>query len=262
MNIILGSTPVLLRTMFFVLSCMGAQQAFAQELADHQYTSEAITTGLRIYTQQCSLCHGPQGDLVDGINLRTGQFRDAQTDDDLMLAIREGLADGRMPAFNLSADELNGLIAFIRAGFEPNYEEVIIGDAERGKLLFEGEGKCAECHRVGGVGPRIAPDLSSIALTLTPATLQQNLLDPASVLLPINRQVRIVTLDEETIVGRRLNEDTYTIQLIDSQERLRSVRKSEIATYTISEAPSKEPTTLSEDEVADVIAYLLTLRGL
>ena len=38
-----------------------------------------------------------------------------------------------------------------------------------------------------------------------------------------NEFTRAVTRDGETIRGRRLNEDTYTVQLIDSQERLRSL---------------------------------------
>ena len=95
----------------------------------------------------------------------------------------------------------------------------------------------------------------------TPAILQLNLLDPAAAVLPINRPVRIVTRSEETITGRRLNEDTYTVQLIDSEERLRSLQKSELVSYEVSEQPSKQPTDLSSDEVADVIGYLLTLRG-
>jgi hypothetical protein len=95
----------------------------------------------------------------------------------------------------------------------------------------------------------------------TPTNLQLNLIDPAAALLPINRPIRLVTRNEETIVGRRLNEDTYTVQLIDSQERLRSLLKSELVTYEISERPSKQPTNLTNDEVADVVGYLLTLRG-
>jgi hypothetical protein len=89
-----------------------------------------------------------------------------------------------------------------------------------------------------------------------------NLLDPATALLPINRPVRIVTRNEETVVGRRLNEDTYSVQIIDSQERLRSLLKTDIVRYEISDAPSKQPTTLTSEEVADVVGYLLTLRGL
>ena len=239
-----------------------AQHAVAQEVGDHQYTSEAVETGSRVYTQQCALCHGPQGDLVDGIDLSIGQFRTAQSDSDLVDVISDGAAEGRMPAFNLRAEEMNGIIAFIRAGFDPEGVAVRIGDPARGKALFEGKGECADCHRVRGVGPRTAPDLSNIGAIRTPASLQRNLLDPATALLPINRPVRLVTRNEETIVGRRLNEDTYTVQIIDSQERLRSLKKSDLVSYEISDQPSKQPTDMTSDEVADVVGYLLSLRGI
>ncbi len=247
---------------FWGLILMPLHQALAQEVGDHQYTSQAIEAGSQVYTQQCALCHGPQGDLVDGINLSIGQFRTVQSDTDLRQVISEGAAQGRMPAFTLRAEEMNGVIAFIRAGFDPEGVAVRIGDPIRGKMLFEGAGQCADCHRVGGVGPRTAPDLSNIGAIRTPASLQRNILDPATALLPINRSVRLVTRFEETIVGRRLNEDTYTVQVIDSQERLRSLKKIDLVSYEISDEPSKQPTTMSSDEVADVIGYLLTLRGL
>ncbi len=233
----------------------------AQEVSDHQYSSEAIQAGLAIYSRECALCHGPQGDLVSGINLRLGQFRTASSDEDLRQVISNGAAQGQMPAFNFRDEELSGVIAYIRAGFDPDGVAVRIGDPERGRVLFEGKGECASCHRVNGVGPRTAPDLSSIGILRTPTNLQLNLIDPAAALLPINRPTRLVTRNEETIVGRRLNEDTYTVQLIDSQERLRSLLKSELVTYEISERPSKQPTNLTNDEVADVVGYLLTLRG-
>ena len=117
------------------------------------------------------------------------------------------------------------------------------------------------CHRVSGAGPRTAPDLTEIGAIRTPASLQQNLIDPAAAILPINRPIRLVTRNEETVLGRRLNEDTYTIQVIDSNERLRSFRKSDLVSYEVSMRPSKGPTELSGDEVADVVGYLLTLRG-
>ena len=233
----------------------------AQEVSDHQYSTEAIQTGLAIYSRECALCHGPQGDLVSGINLRLGQFRTASSDEDLREVISNGAAQGQMPAFNFRDSDISGLIAYIRAGFDPDGVAVRIGDPERGKALFEGKGECASCHRVNGVGPRTAPDLSSIGVLRTPSNLQLNLIDPAAALLPINRPVRIVTQGEETILGRRLNEDTYTVQVIDSEERLRSLRKSELVTYEVSEPPSKTPTNLSTEEVADVVGYLLTLRG-
>ena len=51
--------------------------------------------------------------------------------------------------------------------------------------------------------------------------------------MPINRPVRAVTKDGRSINGRRLNEDTYTVQLIDEQERLVSLTKADLREYTI-----------------------------
>ncbi|MDD9891461.1 MAG: c-type cytochrome [Gammaproteobacteria bacterium] len=233
----------------------------AQELGDHTYSTEAIERGSRIYSRECALCHGPQGDIVDGVNLRAGIFKNVRSDDDIRRVVTQGAGQGLMPGFGLSANELDGIIAYIRAGFDPEGVAVRIGDPIRGQELFLGEGQCADCHRVNGNGPRTAPDLSEIGAIRTPASLQRNLLDPAAAILPINRPIRIVTREEETVIGRRLNEDTYTVQVIDSNERLRSFIKSDLVSYEISMLPSKAPTTLSSDEVADVVGYLLTLRG-
>ncbi|MDA1371712.1 MAG: c-type cytochrome [Proteobacteria bacterium] len=239
------------------------QPSMAQDTGDHTYSSEAILAGLGVYNRQCALCHGPNGSSIDGINLSQGVFRTVVTDDDLRAVIADGSAAGRMPSFLLSTDEMIGIVAYIRAGFDPEGIGASgIGDPARGKLLFEGKGECADCHRVNGVGPRTAPDLSNIGAIRSPTSLQRNIVDPATALLPINRPVRLVTRNEETILGRRLNEDSYSVQIIDSNEKLRSVRKSDLVTYEIGDAPSKQPTTLASDEVADVVAYLLTLRGL
>ena len=129
-------------------------------------------------------------------------------------------------------------------------------------MLFSGKGECTSCHRVNGQGPRFAPDLSDIGAIRNPVRLQRSILDPSAALLPIHRPVRVVTSDGETIFGRRLNEDTYTVQLIDSKERLRSLVKADLVEYEVSTKSNKEPTKLSADEVADVIGYLLTLRGM
>ena len=246
----------------FALLLPTAEQGHAQSSGSHQYTSADIEAGSRVYTSECALCHGANGDEVDGVNLRLGRFRRSVSDDDLREVITTGLSNARMPAFDLSSDELDGIIAYIRAGFDPSGIAVKVGDVARGQSLFEGEGDCSSCHRVNGRGPRSAPDLSDIGAVRTPAALQRAILDPITALLPINRPVRAVTREGETVLGRRLNEDTYTVQLIDSQGRLRSLVKADLAEYEISETPTMEPTTLSSDQVADLIGYLLSLRGM
>ena len=81
--------------------------------------------------------------------------------------------------------------------------------------------------------------------------------------LPINRPIRIVMRDGKTIHGRRLNEDTYTVQIIDDEEHLRSIEKREARTLDV-DTKSSMPAyadRLTAVEIADVVAYLLTLRG-
>jgi cytochrome c oxidase cbb3-type subunit III len=136
------------------------------------------------------------------------------------------------------------------------------GDAGRGRATFEGKGGCLRCHRVGAQGARVAPDLSDVGALRGPASLQRSLTSPSSQMMPINRPVRAVTRDGTVITGRRLNEDTYTVQLFDDQERLVSLTKADLREYTILTAsPMPAYTSLSPDELADLVAYLLSLKG-
>jgi hypothetical protein len=110
----------------------------------------------------------------------------------------------------------------------------------------------------------VAPDLSDIGAIRTPSALQRSLLDPTSAMLPINRPVRAVTRDGRTIRGRRLNEDTYSVQLIDEQERLVSLVKAELREYELAKTSPMRSMAgiLTADEQADLVAYLLSLKGL
>ena len=83
-------------------------------------------------------------------------------------------------------------------------------------------------------------------------------------MLPVNRPVRAVTSDGTVINGQRLNEDTFTVQLIDQQEKLRSFVKAELREYAVLTTSPMPPATdtLDEQALADVLAYLLSLKGL
>jgi cytochrome c oxidase cbb3-type subunit 3 len=231
---------------------------------DHQFYSAAdIEAGGRVYRAQCAQCHGPNGDLVGGIDLRKGQFRRSSTNEELAKVIANGIPGTGMPPSPMQPAEITAIIAFIRAGFDPDARAVRVGDAARGKALFEGKAACNTCHRVKGVGPRVAPDLTDIGAARAPDALHATLLDPSSRMMPINRPVRIVMKDGTAIIGRRLNEDTYTVQIIDDKEALRSLIKANMRSYVV-ETASTMPSyakRLTPDEIADVIAYLLTLKG-
>jgi len=232
---------------------------------DHgQYSRADVEAGQRLYGPQCQVCHGSTGDGVPGVDLRLGRFRRAASDEDLARTITAGVPGTGMPAFVLTPAELTAVIAFIRAGFDPGSAAVRVGDAERGRTLFVGRAECASCHRVNGRGPRLAPDLSDIGAIRTLAALQRALLTPDESLLPIHRPVRVTLKDGRTLQGRHLNEDSYTVQLIDEQENLRSLSKSDLRALTVltTAAMPSYAGRLSDTELADVIAYLVSLKGL
>jgi cytochrome c oxidase cbb3-type subunit III len=251
----------------FVLfaASLTASVAAQQNSTEHpgQYTQADVEAGARLYSSQCQQCHGLNGDQITGIDLRRGQFRRSTSDEDLARVITSGVPNTAMPPFSLRPPEVTSVIAFIRAGFDPAGTAVKIGNAARGRELVTGRGACLTCHRVNGNGSRLAPDLSDIGAVRSPAALQRSLTDPSSAMLPINRPVQITTKDGRTLKGRRLNEDTFTVQIIDQQERLHSLEKKDIRSLdvqTVSTMPSLTGK-MSPEEISDVIAYLLTLRG-
>jgi putative heme-binding domain-containing protein len=226
------------------------------------YAQADIAYGSQLYDAQCTTCHGANGDGVGGVDLRSGRFRNAVTDQDLVRVITNGLQGTGMQAFKFDPGELAGIVAFLRNMTTFDRGSVKPGDAGRGRATFEGKGGCLRCHRVGAQGARVAPDLSDVGALRGPASLQRSLTSPSSQMMPINRPVRAVTRDGTVITGRRLNEDTYTVQLLDDQERLVSLTKADLREYTILTAsPMPAYTNLSPDELADLVAYLLSLKG-
>src|SRR5438552_12973476 len=217
-------------TIFAVLAAALLAQA---PLHDSQYSDADISYGATLYTSKCVTCHGTQGDAIGGVNLRSGTFRNAVIDRDLERFIRAGSPAG-MPPFALDNAEMAGIIAYLRNMNVFDASAVKTGDAARGRAIFDGKGACTGCHRVGVAGSRVAPNLSDIGAARSAGSLQRSLLDPTSQMMPINRPVRVVTKDGTIINGRRLNEDTYGLQIIDDHERLHSLVKADLREYTIS----------------------------
>ena len=234
----------------------------AQEHAG-QYSQADIERGSRLYGANCAFCHGASGNAVSNVDLRSGKFRKATSDEDLGRLITAGVPGTAMPPHKFQDAELTGIVAYIRSMRDTHTATVAVGDARRGKEIFAGKGACMSCHRVNGQGSRLAPDLSEIGTVRSATGLQESLLDPTASMLPINRSVRGVTRDGKVITGRRLNEDTFSVQLIDSDEHLVSLDKAELKEYAViktSAMPSYRAK-LSTAELADVVAYLLTLDG-
>ena len=227
------------------------------------YSQADITYGARIYAEQCNRCHGADGTGVSGVDFRSGKFKNAATDRQLTFVITTGFPTAGMPAFKLDASELTGLVAFLRNINRLDSGTLKGGDAVQGKLIFEGKGKCLDCHQVNGKGSRKAPNLSDIGAIRSAGTIERELVSPDEQMMPINRPVHVVTKEGKTIDGRRLNEDTYTVQMMDQEGRLHSLVKSDLREFKIS-TRSNMPSfkgDLTPSELSDVVAYLVSMKG-
>jgi putative heme-binding domain-containing protein len=246
-----------------VCSGIGLLAQNQPQAAGHgEYERADIERGFGIYSTRCVTCHGPAGDGVPGIDFRSGRFKNASTDDDLRRVITTGVAGTPMPAGSYQAPELTALVAFLRSIKEFDARTVAIGDQARGRQLVEGKGQCLTCHRIGGRGSLRGPDLSAIGSVRTAAALQQALVDPAAALLPTQRSVRIVTRNGTTMIARRLNEDTHSVQVISAEGQLLSLQKDSLQEYSVLTEPLMPGyrDRLQPAELADIVAYLNSLK--
>jgi putative heme-binding domain-containing protein len=237
-------------------------RAQGQDRAPEYYKAD-IQYGAQIFASQCTACHGTSGDLIPGVNFRAGVFKRVVSDNDLRATITTGVPGTEMRPFAFGASELTGIVSYLRNMNSSDAKNAMIGNIGRGKELFNSAGNCATCHAINGKGPRVAPDLGDVGALRTADLLHRKLVDPADNLLPVNRSVRAVTKDGKTINGRRLNEDTYSVQLVDEQEHLVSLTKSDLREFAVLKTtpmPSYKDK-FNAQELADIEAYLLSLKG-
>lgn len=245
-----------------VLTLLGVLASAAPFAQGHGYTPQDVENGGQLYQANCTACHGPDGDGLPGVNLGVNRFRRGTTDDELMRIILGGIPGTAMPPSSFSEGQALTIVAYLRSLASAPRGASIPGDSARGKALFEGKGKCQTCHSVGGVGSRTGPALTEIGSFRRAIELQRSLVEPSAEIRSENRVVRAVTRDGRTITGRLFNHDTFTVQLIDSSERLTLVDKSTLREYTIvkeSPMPSYK-NTFNAQELADVVTFLTTLR--
>src|SRR5262245_52031191 len=134
----------------------GGERAAAQA-ANQQYAATSLQAGYKLYAAQCALCHANNGHAGAGGRLARQQLRRASTDADIKNPIAIGVPAAGMPSFPFEPDELDALVAYIRSGFDLTGAPFRVGDAARGKAIYDGKGGCAACHRVLGNGSRVAP---------------------------------------------------------------------------------------------------------
>ena len=248
----------------FSMPVLAALLSFSATVEAQHATAEDITDGERAFTDSCANCHGPDGNLIAGIDFSRGLMRRSYTDAEIVGMIMNGIPDTPMPPTpGMSREQADRIVAFLRAWPEQGFVPAGNGDARRGAEVFFGKGDCTTCHAVAGRGARHGPDLSQIGRQRRAVEIENSLLAPAAVVDPAARSYSVTLADGAVVTGRLLNHDTFTVQLIDTDDRLRSFDKGELLEHGFVGTPMPGyRDILTAQEIADLVAYLTSLQGL
>jgi mono/diheme cytochrome c family protein len=132
---------------------------------------ERLEHGEEIFSEQCSSCHGANGEGGVGTTLNSKTLLQNTQDERFMAVVRAGVPSTTMPAWSvdfggpLTDEDIRSVVAYMRswestapviepAVFEPN--------AEEGALIFETT--CATCHGSNGMGTGFAPPVNDPGL--------------------------------------------------------------------------------------------------
>jgi putative heme-binding domain-containing protein len=246
---------------FIRLALLCSALACAQQ---HDIIPADIEEGARNFGNSCAGCHGPDGNAMADADLSKPTLRRATTDEQISNIIRSGIPGTAMPPHTLNQRQIFTIVAYIRSLPAAPARTASSGNAARGKTIFEGKGGCLGCHRVADKGSHAGPNLSEIGLQRRVAHLETSLTNPSAEVLSQNSGVVAVTKSGETIRGRMLNADTHAVQIMDPNGNLRNIQRDGLSSFTQdlkSPMPSYKDS-LTAPELADVVAYLITLRGL
>jgi len=230
------------------------------------------------FRSNCAFCHGlgARGG-GRGPDLTRAQKHHGNTDAELFHNIHDGIAGTAMPAatnggigVGMSDEEIWQVITYIRS-VEKKASAAETGGAAHGKELFYGSAGCGTCHMVNGKGGRLGPDLSSTGASRSVEYLTESLRNPSKRLAegisePLKdfsqeyETVTVVTVDGTKLQGVVLNEDSFTVQMLDTREQLHPFEKSKLRSYVKTREslmPAYDAKALPEKELKDIIAFLL-----
>lgn len=164
----------------------------------------------------------------------------------------------------------------------------VAGDLAKGKEIWHGKGACGACHTIGPEGHAYGPDLSDIGARRSAASLREVLIEPNAqpatavttarpafslhegLIAPDAEAgegfvpVRVVTREGVKVEGVRVNEDSFTIQILDPSGHFHSFRKDALSELRERPGESLMPSykaIFSDEELRNLVAYLSSLRG-
>jgi cytochrome c oxidase cbb3-type subunit 3/ubiquinol-cytochrome c reductase cytochrome c subunit len=160
--------------MLSMLSCATPGQHAAEQAV---IRPSEVTDFRLLYAQNCSGCHGPNGQGALSVAIGGPVYLAIAADLNIRRVIEEGRAGTAMQAFSqraggfLTEAQIDVLIRGIRAwsrpgdlsnNWPPAYSASLTGDAARGQQVFVAN--CSSCHGTGGSGARVIADSSYLAL--------------------------------------------------------------------------------------------------
>jgi putative heme-binding domain-containing protein len=247
-----------LLTLLLVLAPALASRALAQHA-----TAFDVENGARAYKATCAACHGPDGNLIAGIDFGRGVLRRPYADDELARIIVGGIPNTPMaPSPLMSQEQALQIVAYLRSLPNTAIDSNVLGDAARGRQIVRGSSDCLACHRVGSTGSALGPDLSRIGLDRRAGELMRALVDPDAEVQPTQRFFKVTPKRGAAVTGRLLNHDTFTVQLFGVDGQLRSFDKADLRDFGFVASPMPSyRDKLAPQALADVVSYLVSLRG-
>ena len=266
-------------TISLLFASVGPAGAQKNPLAANPKAAKAGEFEFRI---NCALCHGlgARGG-GRGPDLTRAHKRHGDTDADMFHNISTGIPGTAMPAngtngqgVGMTDEEIWQIVTYLRS-IQVKAPPQSFGNAAHGKELFYGDGNCSGCHMVNGKGARVGPDLSSVGSSRTVEALIESVRNPSRRLawglteptkeFPQEYEtVTVVTSDGQEIRGVTLNEDSFSLQMMDMAEKLHLLEKDKLKSINKTRQslmPIYDTTTLSDQDLKDIIAFLVGESG-
>lgn len=228
----------------------------------------------------CAFCHGLGAKGGGrGPDLTRATKRHGNSDAELFNTINNGVAGTAMPpngttgqGVGMTNEEIWQVITYIRS-VEVKAPVEPVGNAAHGKQLFYGDANCSGCHMVQGKGGRLGPNLTTVGGIRSPQYIEDSVRNPnqsiAQGLLEATKEfpqeyesVEVVTQDGKQIKGVALNEDSFTVQMMDAGETIYTFEKDKLRSFTKSRTsmmPIYDANLLSEKDLQDIVAYLVSV---
>ena len=231
--------------------------------ATPELTGEAAAGGV-LFAQNCAFCHGRDAmGGESGPDLTLSKLVLADTDGfKISGVVTEGRVEKKMPAFQFSSQELLTLVAFLRSRVAAasamkgrrrgvDVSDLQTGDADSGKMYFEGAGGCAKCHSPIG-------DLAGIARRFEGLQLEMRMLYPKDA----KSSVDVTLPSGQTFTGTLAYLDEFTVGLRDKDGAYHSwaVERVKYAVNSPVQAHVEQLAKYTDEDIHNLMAYLQTLR--